>query len=74
MGYVATAEMKRKERTGETLPRYNSEHGHQDFLVVHWLRIRAPNAGGLGSTLGGTRSHMPQIRSKILLGLNYNLA
>ena len=28
-------------------------------LVVQWLRLRAPNAGGLGSILGqGTRSHM----------------
>ena len=28
-------------------------------LVVHWLRLRAPNAGGLGLIPGqGTRSHM----------------
>ena len=28
-------------------------------LVVQWLRLRAPNAGGLGSIPGqGTRSHM----------------
>ena len=32
-------------------------------LVVHWLRLRAPNAGGLGSIPGqGTRSHMLQLR------------
>ena len=32
-------------------------------LVVQWLRLRAPNAGGLGSTPGqGTRAHMPQLR------------
>ena len=36
------------------------------FLVVQWLRLLAPNAGGLGSTPGqGTRSHMLQCRSKI---------
>ena len=29
------------------------------FLVVQWLRLQAPNAGGLGSIPGqGTRSHM----------------
>ena len=33
-------------------------------MVVQWLRLRAPNAGGLGSIGGwGTRSHMPQLRS-----------
>ena len=33
-------------------------------LVVQWLRLCAPNAGGQGSILGhGTRSHMPQLRS-----------
>ena len=30
-------------------------------LVVHWLRLQAPSAGGQGSTLAqGTRSHMLQ--------------
>ena len=30
-------------------------------LVVKWLSLHAPNAGGLGSIPGqGTRSHMPQ--------------
>ena len=29
-------------------------------LVVQWLRLRAPKAGGLGSMSGqGTSSHMP---------------
>ena len=33
-------------------------------LVVQWLRLRASNAGGLGSIPGqGTRSHVPQLRS-----------
>ena len=32
-------------------------------LVAQWLRLRIPNAGGLGSIPGqGTRSHMPQLR------------
>ena len=32
-------------------------------LVVQWLRLRAPNSGGLGSIPGqGTRSHMPQLK------------
>ena len=32
-------------------------------LVLQWLRLHAPNAGGLGSTPGqGTRSHMLQLR------------
>ena len=31
-------------------------------LVVQWLRLRAPNAGGPGSIPGqGTRSHVPQL-------------
>ena len=34
-----------------------------DFLVVQWLRLHIPSAGGPGSILGqGTRSHMPQQR------------
>ena len=32
-----------------------------NFLVVQWLRLHTPNAGGLGLIPGqGTRSHMPQ--------------
>ncbi|TEA25092.1 hypothetical protein DBR06_SOUSAS6010076, partial [Sousa chinensis] len=32
-------------------------------LVVQWLRLRIPNAGGPGSIPGqGTRSRMPQLR------------
>ena len=32
-------------------------------LVVQWLRLCAPNAGGLGSIPGqGARSHMQQLR------------
>ena len=32
-------------------------------LVVQWLRLLAPNAGGLGLIPGqGTRSHMPQLK------------
>ena len=33
-------------------------------LVVQWLKLHAPNAGGPGLTPGqGTRSHMPQLKS-----------
>ena len=35
-------------------------------LVVQWLRLCAPNAGGPGSTPDlGTRSHMLQLRIRI---------
>ena len=35
-------------------------------LVVQWLRLCAPNAGGPGSIPGqGTRSHMPQLRVRM---------
>ena len=34
--------------------------------MVQWLRLHAPNAGGLGSIPGqGTRSHMPQVRVRM---------
>jgi len=37
-------------------------------LVVQWLILCTPNAGGANSIPGqGTRSHMPQLRWKILL-------
>ena len=37
-------------------------------LVVQWIRLHAPNAGGLGSIPGwGTRSRMPQLRVCMLL-------
>ena len=33
------------------------------LMVVQWLRLNAPSAGGLGFLPGqGTRSHMPQLR------------
>ena len=35
-------------------------------LVVPWLRLHTPNAGGLGSIPGqGTRSHMSQLRVRM---------
>ena len=34
------------------------------YLVVQWLRLCTPNAGGLGSIPGqGTRSHMAQLKT-----------
>ena len=36
-------------------------------LVVQWLRLQAPNEGGLGSIPGqGNRSHRPQPRVHML--------
>ncbi|TEA36668.1 hypothetical protein DBR06_SOUSAS310070, partial [Sousa chinensis] len=36
-------------------------------LVVQWLRLHTPNAGGPGSIPGqGTRSHMLQLRVHML--------
>ena len=35
-------------------------------LVIQWLRLHAPNAGGPGSIPGqGTRYHMPQLRVRM---------
>ena len=35
--------------------------------MVQWLRLQAPNAEGQGSIPGwGTRSHMPQLRVRVL--------
>ena len=35
-------------------------------LVVHWLRLRSPSAGGPGSIPGqGTRSRIPQLRARM---------
>ena len=45
----------------------NFRTGGGTSLVVQWLRLRAPNAGGLSLTPGqGTRSHMLQIRVRML--------
>ena len=36
-------------------------------LVAQWLRLWAPNVGALGSIPGqGTRSHLPQLRVRML--------
>ena len=41
------------------------ESAEQTSLVVQWLRLHAPNAGGLGSIPSqGTRSCMLQIRPR----------
>ena len=42
----------------------NREHHKAEIsLVVQWLRVSAPNAGGLCSIPGqGTRSHKPQLK------------
>ena len=44
---------------------YSNKHTNElgTCLVVPWLRLHAPNAGGLGSIPDqGTRSHMPQLK------------
>ena len=39
----------------------------RNSLLVQWLRLHTPNAEGLGSIPGqGTRSHMPQLRVRML--------
>ena len=43
--------------------RFQQESTFRDFLVAQWLRLCAPDAGGLGSIPGqGTRSHTQQLR------------
>ena len=48
-------------------PKYTERyHPSGTSLVVQWLRLCTPNAGGLGSIPGGgTRSCIPQLRSCI---------
>ncbi|TEA37609.1 hypothetical protein DBR06_SOUSAS5310036, partial [Sousa chinensis] len=44
-------------------------------LVVQWLRLHTPNAGGLGSIPGqGTRSHTSQLRVRMLQLKNLHAA
>ena len=43
----------------------NQNHDKGTSLVVQWLRLRAPNAGGLGSIPGEeTISHILQLRPR----------
>ena len=45
---------------------YQQEH-FETSLVVQWLRLHTPSAGGLGLIPGqGTRSCMPQLRARML--------
>ena len=40
-------------------------------LVIQWLKLHAPKAGGLGSIPGQeTRSHMPQLRPSTAKSIN----
>ena len=63
--------MARNKQTKKSWYLSNKKHGlpiHQKLLfgtslVVQWLRLCAPNSGGLGSIPGqGARSHMQQLR------------
>jgi len=43
-------------------------------LVVQWLRLHAPSAGGLGSIpRQGTRAHMPELNSNAATGRSFKL-
>ena len=60
--------IKQMKRIRQLLPsRRKKLHKKENVgtsLVVQWVRVRAPDAGGPGSIPGqGTRSHMPQLRS-----------
>ena len=47
--------------------KFNKDFKNGTSLVVQWLRLCAPNAGGLGSILGqGTKFHMLQLRVHML--------
>ena len=42
------------------LKEHDSKFDVRDFLVLQWLTVHAPNAGGLGSIPSqGTRAHKP---------------
>ena len=54
---------KRKPQTWKPWGSWTQENGLRASLMVQWLRLGVPNAGGMGLTPGqGTRSHMPQLR------------
>ena len=43
--------------------------------MVQWLRLHAPNSGGLVSNFfSGTRSHMPQLKSSHATTKNYRMS
>ena len=61
-GPVQNSLFKPRVRTGNYLPPCQNPLPRTS-LVIHWIRLHAPNAVGLGSSPGqGTRSHMPQLR------------
>ena len=63
--------VKSESEVGQSCPMHRIKDCTSDLysstagtsLVVQWLRLQAPNAGGLGSMPGrGTRSHVLQLR------------
>ena len=61
-GPVQNSLFKPRIRIGNYLPPSQNPLPRTS-LVIHWIRLHAPNARGLGSSPGqGTRSHMPQPR------------
>ena len=48
---------------GTEFPFFKVKSSRGTFLVVQWLGLCAPNAGGLGSSRGQrTKSQMPQLK------------
>ena len=48
----------------DVLKSHEENRSHQDFLVVQWLRLHAPNAEGPGSIPGQeTRSHTLHLKT-----------
>ena len=57
------ARTERKPQTWKPWGSWTQENGLWASLMVQWLRLGVPNAGGMGLIPGqGTRSHMPQLR------------
>ena len=55
--HLAVSKKKKKKRCTQ------KKRMPETSLVVHWLRLSAPNVGRPGSVPGqGTRAHMPQLK------------
>ena len=55
-----------RDQTNHLYSDFLIEHNAGTSLVVQWLILHAPSAGGPGLIPGqGTRSHMPQLRVRM---------
>ena len=53
-----------REHSGSSIKLAKQNKKDWIFLVVQWLKLCAPNAGGQGSLPGqGNRSHTPQLKT-----------